>query len=218
MEGDLGVVGARLHAEVAAAARRVELVAGQRGQVAQRRRPLAGQAEARVEERRPQAEGDREMRGRQPECLAGVLRGRERLVVGVADRAPGGHALGRLRPLAQQPAQVVGAQALLDVEGGEVQTVLRRRGDAGLVAAVEGDRLGGRGRGRVVGVALATEHEPAPGGGGDAAARGGREQGPARQAGHRYPDSALAGACESGSASASMTSLSRRTWGLASAV
>ena len=97
-----------------------------------------------------------------------------------------------------------------------MQPVLRRRGDAGLVAPVEGDRRVGRAR--RLGVVLAAQDEAAARRGGDPAARGGREQGPSRQARHRYPDSARAGACESGSASASITSLSRRTWGLASAV
>ena len=119
--------------------------------------------------------------------------------------------------VAQQPAQVLGAQALLDVEGGEVQPVLRR--------AWRSRPGGARGRRPSASAALAgsesssrPEDEAAARRGGDPAARGGREQGPSRQAGHRYPDSARAGACESGSASASITTLSRRTWGLASAV
>ena len=73
-------------------------------------------------------------------------------------------------------------------------------------------------RARRLGVVLAAQDEAAARRSGDPAARGGREQGPSRQARHRYPDSARAGACESGSASASITSLSRRTWGLSSAV
>ena len=137
-------------------------------------------------------------------------------MVDVAHRAPGRHALGRLRPRAQQPAQVLCAQALFDIEGGEVQPVLRGRGDPGLVTPVEGDRRVGRAR--LLGVVLAAQDEAAARRGGDPAARGGREQGPSRQAGHRYPDRARAGACESGSASASITTLSRRTSGLASAV
>ena len=46
VEGDLGVVGAGLHAEVAAAFLGDELVAGQRRDLPQGGRPLAAQAEA----------------------------------------------------------------------------------------------------------------------------------------------------------------------------
>ena len=69
-----------------------------------------------------------------------------------------------------------------------------------------------------VGFVLAAEGEAAAGRGGHAADAEGREQRAARQAGHRYPDSAFAGASDSGSASASITTLRRRTWGLRSSV
>ena len=157
--------------------------------------------------------------GVRPERLAGVLRRRERLVVGVAHRAPGGHALGRARPRAQQPAQVARRAGPSSTS----KAAKCSRSCAGVAMPAwwrpwNGDRLR-RAVAAGVGVGLAARaRSPPPGRGGDPAARGGREQGPARQAGHRYPESALAGACESGSASASITSLSRRTWGLASAV
>ena len=59
VEGDLRVVRAGLDAEVAVAARRVELVAGQGGQVRQRGRPVRREAEAVVEEPGAEAERDR---------------------------------------------------------------------------------------------------------------------------------------------------------------
>ena len=55
---------------------RIERVAGQRRQVGQRGRSLAGQPEPVVEQRRPEADGDREVGRAQPERLAGVDRRR----------------------------------------------------------------------------------------------------------------------------------------------
>jgi hypothetical protein len=179
-KGDLRIVGARLHAEVAAAAAGVELVAGQRGQVAQRLRPARGQAESIVEERRPQPEGHRQPGGRQAERLAGVGGRRELLAGVVADEAPRGHPLGRARPLAQQVAQVARPQAVLHVERREVQPVLRRGRDAGLVLAVKRDDLRSGVRSVVAG--LAPEREPsAAGRGGKAARAGGGQQSTARE-------------------------------------
>ena len=56
----LRVVGAGLDAEVAARARRVEVVAEERREVLQRRRPAVGQPEPVVEQGRPEADGDRQ--------------------------------------------------------------------------------------------------------------------------------------------------------------
>ena len=73
-----------------------------------------------------------------PERLAGVVRRRQRLAVDVA--RPGGRRSSRSRrrrPRAQQLAQVAARTSVVDVEGGEVQPVLRGRGDARLVAPVE---------------------------------------------------------------------------------
>ena len=218
MEGDLGVVRARLHAEIAPAARRVELVAGQRRERTQRRGPLLAQAEAIVKDRRPEAEGDRQPRGREAERLAGVVRRRQLLGVGRAHRAAGRHALGRTRPRLEQVAQVGGAQAVLDVEGREVQPVLRRGRDARLIGAVEGNRLARGIGGRVVIIGVPEGEAGAAGGRGDPPSARRGEQMAAREA-HRYPPaSARDGARESGSARASMTSLRRRTSGLRSAV
>ena len=100
----------------------------------------------------PEAEGDRQPARRQPDRLAGVV-GRQ--VRGALDRADGagrlagGHPLGRLGPLLQQRDQLV-AVVGGDVERREVQPVLGRGDDAGLVLAAEGvrrrpgRRLGGR--------------------------------------------------------------------------
>ena len=98
-----------------------------------------------------------------------------------------------------------------------MQPILGGRGDARLVATVEGDDLLARVGTAAVGLALAAEGVSAPGGGGHAADPDGREQRAARQ-GHGYPESAIAGASESGSARASITTLRRRTWGLRSSV
>jgi len=57
MERDLGVVGARLHAQVTVGARRVELIAGKGGEGAER--SGSGQREA-FKQRRAEAERDRE--------------------------------------------------------------------------------------------------------------------------------------------------------------
>ena len=96
-----------------------------------------------------------------------------------------------------------------------MQAVLGGRGDARLVAAVEGDDLLARVGTAGVGLVLAAEGVSAPGGGGHAADSDGREQRAARE-GHRYPESAFAGASDSGSARASITTLRRRTWGVRS--
>ena len=81
MHGHLRVVGARLHAQVAVDAGRVEVVAGEVRQLAQRRRPPAGEPEAvlavgSANRPGPKPKVMREPRGRQAEGLAGVLRRR----------------------------------------------------------------------------------------------------------------------------------------------
>ena len=73
--------------------------------------------------------------GRQPDRLAGVVRRRVLLAVDGADRAgvpAGGHASGGRGPGLQHRDQLVAAVGG-DVEGDEVQPVLRRGDDAGLV-------------------------------------------------------------------------------------
>ena len=131
----------------------------ERRQVRQRGRALRREAEAVVavlhEERRAEAEGDRQPRGREPDRLAGVVRRRVRVVVDRAGRQPGGHPRRRLRPRPQQVAHVVGRVGH-EVERGEVEPVLRRRRDARLVRAVERDRRAGR-RLAVAGQALDAE-------------------------------------------------------------
>jgi hypothetical protein len=183
VEGDLRVVGARLHAEVATASGRIELVARQSRQVTQRRRAVAPEPEALVEHRRAEAERDREVGRREPSRLARVLERRQRLGPGVAEGASARHALRRGRPRPEQFAQVRATQAVGDVEGGEVQPVLRGGGDAGLVGSVEGDDLiAGVGRRRLV---LAAERKPgAAGRGGESAGAERGEQRAARD-GHR---------------------------------
>ena len=142
VEGDLGVVGAGLHTEVAAAFPLVQLVAGQRRELAQGRRPVAAQAEAAaLEQARPEAEGDGEAGGKQADRLAGVVGRGERDVVRIADQLPRGHLGGGPGPLLQQFAQLR-TTAVDEVEGGEVEAVLGRGRDPRLVLAVEGDAAG----------------------------------------------------------------------------
>ena len=189
------------------------------GSSLQRRRALRRQPEPLVEQRRPEAEGDREAGGLEAERLAGVVGRRERLGVRRAGRLAGGHPRGGRRPVAQQRAQVgVGR----DVEGGEVEAVLRGRGDA---------RPGGRrrtgswGRRR----SRASRRRRRPRRGRPRPRRAGRGASgarppPARAVGRRVargrgsglrarsqPASARAGARESGSASASTACESART-------
>ena len=86
---DLRVVGAGLDAEVAVRADRVEVVGREVRQLLERRGPPVGQAEPVLavlvdEQRRPEAERDRQPGRRQPDRLAGVV-GRQ--VVGAVERA-----------------------------------------------------------------------------------------------------------------------------------
>ena len=158
VHGDLRVVGARLHHEVAVAAGGVEVVGRE---VRERRRAPPGSRSARPnrsspgvpsgaggadEQRPPEAERDRQARGRQVGGLAGVVR---RCVVRARRRAerPGRQPLGQPRgdrgPRPQQLDQLV-ARGRREVERGEVEPVLRGRHDAGLVRARE--RVGARRR------------------------------------------------------------------------
>lgn len=145
---DLRIVGACLHTQIAAAARPVEVVAGELRQVDQRLGAPVLDAEAvlavLLEERRADAEGQREPGRRQPERLTGVVRRRlgEPAHRAVADRVARRHPRRRLRPLLEEGDQLV-AVVDGDVERGEVQPVLDGGGDPGLVRAVE--RHGRRG-------------------------------------------------------------------------
>ena len=155
VHGDLRVVGAGLDAQVAAADRGVELVAGERRQLDQRRGTAGGQAEAvgavgGREQRGTEPDGQREPGRGQPDRLAGVVRRGVLLAVHGADRAgvlPGGHPPGGRGPGLQHLDQVLAAVGG-DVEGDEVQPVLRRGDDPGLVAAGERDGVVGPGPGR----------------------------------------------------------------------
>ncbi len=145
----LRVVGAGLDAEVAAGELRLQRVAGELRQLGQGGGPTVGEAEAVppvgvAEQRRPEADGEGELRGRQAERLTGVVR---RGLRHAADRAehpgvpPRGHPGGGGRPLLKQfdqPGPVLGDH----VERHEVQPVLRRGDDAGLVLTVERHRPG----------------------------------------------------------------------------
>ncbi len=168
MHGHLGVVRAGLHAQVAAAAGGIELVGGEVRKLAKGGGSPGGQAEpvgavGVLEQAGPEAEGEGQLGRRQPERLAGVGgRGHVGLRPVAADRASLSHPRGRPGPRAQQVDECL-AGVGGDVEGGEVQPVLGRRDDAGLMSsAVAGiERVGARrrcrGAGRVRGLEPADE-------------------------------------------------------------
>lgn len=138
----LRVVRAGLDAQVAAAAGRVEVVAGEPGQVDERVGPPVLQAEPALGEQRG-AEADRQ---RQPgrleaQRLARVVRRGlgQAAVRPVADRVTGRHPLGGPGPLLEQLDEF-GPVLRRHVERGEVQPVLDGGGDSGLVRTVERHR------------------------------------------------------------------------------
>ncbi|CAB4914100.1 unannotated protein [freshwater metagenome] len=144
VHGHLRVVGAGLDAQVPAADRRVDQVAGEAGQLDQRRGLPVGDAEpvrpvGGAEQGGPEPDGQRQPGRRQTQRLAGVVRRRVLVAPHRTDRAgvlPPGHPPGGRRPVLQQADEgvpVVGD----DVEGDEVQPVLGGGHDAGLVVAVE---------------------------------------------------------------------------------
>jgi hypothetical protein len=143
VERHLRVVRARLYAQVAAGALGRELIPGERRQVAEHGRPRPRQPEPVVEQRGPQPDGDRQPRRPQAERLARIGRRKQRVRGAGLGRAPRGHAGGGGGPGAQQVAHVVPV-GRDHIEGGEVQPVLRGRGDPGLVATMESDRIPAR--------------------------------------------------------------------------
>lgn len=138
----LRVVRAGLDAQVAAAAGRVQVVAGEPGQIDERVGPLVLQAEPPLGEQRG-TEADRQ---RQPgrfetQRLARVVRRGlgQAAVRPVADRVTGRHPLGGPGPLLEQRDEF-GPVLRGHVERGEVQPVLDGGGDSGLVRTVERHR------------------------------------------------------------------------------
>jgi hypothetical protein len=185
VEGDLGIVGAGLDADVAAAFPGLQRVAGQRRQRLQRRGALAGEAEPRlIEQARAEAEGDGEAGREEADGLAGVVGRRQRHVVDVADHlAVAGFSRGP-RPFAHQLAQLrrVFRQ---QVEGGEVEAVLGGGGDSRLVLAVEGDGAGPLPIGLGLGKTMACQEPPASKPDRRGAHAGGCQQAAAIDLGHR---------------------------------
>lgn len=139
---DLRVVRARLDAQVAAAAGRVEIVAGELRQIDERLRAPVLEAEPPLgEQGGTEADGQGEPGRLEPQRLAGVVRWcfGETAVRPVADRVTVRHALGGPRPLLEQRDQL-GPVLRRHVERGEVQPVLDGGGDTGLVHTVERHR------------------------------------------------------------------------------
>src|SRR5580698_2665836 len=139
VEGHEGVVCAGLDAQVAAGVAGVEVLVGQRRQLAESRGLAVGEAEPVIEQRRSIAEGDGQLGDRRADGLARV--DWRRVGPGVLpDELPRGHGGGRGRPRPEQVAQVGAGSAGDDVERAERQPVLGRSGDAGLVRPVERHR------------------------------------------------------------------------------
>ncbi len=146
MEGDLRIVGAGLHRQVAAGAGLDQLIAVEARQIDQRLGPLRRQAEAVLavldEQAGAEAEGQGQPRRRQAERLAGIA-GRHRRVRRRAARRSPRRPCGRRRRSSARSSATTSPGFVGDqVERGEVGVVLLRRQDAALVLAPE--RLGRR--------------------------------------------------------------------------
>src|SRR5581483_5138527 len=134
VEGDLRVVGAGLDGEIAVRPLGLELVAGKARERTQGLRTREAEA---LEERGAEAERQRQARGTQADCLAGVDRRAER-VGRLAHALAGAHPGGRVRPGPEQFAELRRPR-VENVERGEVEALLRRRRDPRLVLPVKGD-------------------------------------------------------------------------------
>ena len=158
VERHLRVVRAGLDADVSAGLRGVELVLLEAGKIGQLGWPLAGKAEAAVEQPRPEADREREPGRVETTGFTGVVR-RRKLTPAGAGVVTAGEPGGKARPAAEKVAQ------LCDVGRGhvvarELQVMLLWCEDPRLVVAVERDRPAGARAG-----ALATtcdEHSAAP--------------------------------------------------------
>ncbi len=147
----LRIIGAGLHAEIAVTPFGLQGVAREWRQIRQGRRTQRPKPEPvdtiLLEEPRAEADGHRQPARRQVERLPRVVGRRLRVA---ADRARGAHlealrhARRRDRPVAQQPLETESGRVLDDVERGELDVILGRCRDAGLVRPEE--RIDGRAR------------------------------------------------------------------------
>jgi len=145
------ILGADLQAEVAVGDVRVEVIVREGGHRGQLGRPLAGKAEAAVEQRRADADRDRQVvrhDDRAEHTRVGRWRGDARVGWCAAARE-------EPSPVGERTEQLLeaGAVGRLDVEGQHRRMQLQRRRDAGLPYAVERYgrgrahcHVGGRGR------------------------------------------------------------------------
>ena len=177
----------------------------QRGRAARRR------GRSVVEERRAEAERDRQprrVRGRAPRrCRSGGASGRVR---SSPTGSPAVHPRRRRGPRAHAARGARAVDSVTQVERGEVEPVLRRRRDAGLVLAVERDRLGVVGRRRPRPGARRRRPpsaSPAPAAPAPRSARRAKRRSLPSLTGPRRSSPAT---CDSGSASASIAWLSAR--------
>ena len=207
------VVGAGLDAQVAVAALRIEVRRWQVRQVGERGRTLAGEPEPLVEQARAEPERDGQVCGRRAVRLAGVGRWRGRIVDVARHRLAGRHRRRRLGPRLEQRDQggpALGDGAVRDeVVGRERQPCRRRRGDAGLVRAVERDH--GPLALTAAGAVARSRRLSGAGGGDPREGRPAELQQPASvQCGHQPVT--LAATWDSGSARASTFWVSTRRW------
>ena len=140
VEGDLRIVGAGLHEEIAARSRGNQLVAGEMRQIDEGRRPLRAQAVAvdavLLEQAEAEAEGHGQARGRQIQHVGGIGLRRVVALAGYLDRLALAQRRGGVGPLAQQRLDV-GALGGREVEDGDIGVSLRRGDDAALMLAPE---------------------------------------------------------------------------------
>ena len=209
MERHLGVVRAGLDADVSTGLRWVELVLIEARKIDQLGRPLAGKAEAVVEQPRPEADREREPGRVETSGFTGVVRRGELAAAGVGVFAAGEPG-GKARPAAEQVAQLcdIGCG---DVVARELQVVLLGGEDPRLVLAVKRHRPAGARTGALA--ATCDEHSAAPCGDSRDTADTGKleEPPPAQRPGHC---ATMADIFDSGSASLSTTrERSRRSAG-----
>ncbi len=141
VERDLVVVGGGLNHEVATGPALLELIPGKLGEGRERLGPLCRQPEPTVKQSGPDTKRHREARGVEPPRLAGGARRRVSRAGG-RRRPPRGEVCALLGPDFQQVPELRGVSGG-DIEGGDKGELSLRRGDPGLVGAVECHSIGG---------------------------------------------------------------------------
>ena len=169
MKGDLGIVGAGLQRQIAAAARLRQLVAGKTRQLDERLGPPPGEAKAVPavlgKKARTKPEGDRQTPRRQVEALAGVGPRHREILTERLRRLARGHGGGGRGPGTQQVYHLV-APGRGQVERGEISVTLRWCRDPALMFPPERlDVLAAVRLGRLSGAQARTNRRREPGAG-----------------------------------------------------